>query len=833
VKVNHGKHTGWRAALERHAKYFLLGLLAVSGASAWAQQVQVADTVTNPLGASPAAAAAGRELFGTVCQICHGAVGQGDRERGGAVLNMTGLKHGDSDADIFRVIRNGVVGTQMVAFPGLTDQQVWQLVTFIHSLQNPGSAAASATPVPGDAAAGETLFFGRAECYKCHGVNARGGITGPDLSNAARLSLAALRQKIVAPNNPVPGNFVARGPGGGGNGPAPLTVVVRTPDGREIRGVRRNEDAYSVQMVDASGALHLIDKRKMASVTVESRSLMPDDYAKRLSADDITNLVAYLCAQRGRDFSKTILQPLPGGVSYERLKNSAAEPQNWLTYWGDYRGTHYSSLSQINAGNAAQLKPAWAFPMLDGNAVLESTPLVVDGIMYVTGGGNPATVVALDARTGRQIWRWVRQQKVVNPYQINPFNRGVAILGNRLFVGTLDAALIALDARTGLKLWEVQVADTMEGYNITSAPLVVKDKVITGVAGGEYGTRGFVDAYDPVTGKREWRFYAIPGPGEPGNETWRGDSWKSGGSPTWLTGSFDPELNLLYWTVGNPAEQIDRSVRGELANLYSDSVVALDPDTGKLKWFYQFTPNDGHDWDGTEDVVLVDRVWRGQNRKLLLQGDRNGHFYVLDRTSGAFLSGTPFIYQNWNAGFDAQGHAQVVPGSNSSPEGSFLVYPAGGATNYQAPSYSPLTGLFYLEYSESGQQVVSEPQELLRGQQYLGRGTARQPVTRRPDQPAPNSGIKAIDPEDGRIVWDVKTVQGSAGTGVLATGGGLLVAAMKDGNISVLDPKTGGHLWHFQTGGATSASPMSYAIDGKQYIALAAGNVVFSFCLPE
>ncbi len=789
--------------------------------------------MTNPLGASPAAAAAGRELFATVCQVCHGSVGQGDRERGGAVLNMTGLRHGDADADIFRVVRNGVVGTQMVAFPGLTDQQVWQLVTFIHSLQNPGSAAASATPAPGDAAAGETLFFGRAECYKCHGVNARGGITGPDLSNAARLSLAALRQKIVAPNNPGPGNFPARGPGGGGNGPAPLTVVVRTPDGREIRGVRRNEDAYSVQMVDAAGELHLIDKRKMASVTVENRSLMPDDYSKRLSADDITNLVAYLCAQRGRDFSKTIQQPLPGGVSYERLKNSAAEPQNWLTYWGDYRGTHYSSLGQINPGNAAQLKPAWAFPMLDGNAVLESTPLVVDGVMYVTGGGNPATVVALDARTGRQIWRWVRQQKVVNPYQINPFNRGVAILGNRLFVGTLDAALIALDARTGLKLWEVQVADTMEGYNITSAPLVVKDKVITGVAGGEYGTRGFVDAYDPVTGKREWRFYAIPGPGEPGNETWRGDSWKSGGSPTWLTGSFDPELNLLYWTVGNPAEQIDRSVRGELDNLYSDSVVALDPDTGKLKWFYQFTPNDGHDWDGTEDVVLVDRVWRGENRKLLLQGDRNGHFYVLDRTNGAFLSGTPFIYQNWNAGFDAKGHAQVVPGSNSSPEGSFLVYPAGGATNYQAPSYSPLTGLFYLEYSESGQQVVSEPQELLRGQQYLGRGTARQPATRRPDQPAPNSGIKAIDPENGRIVWDVKTVQGSAGTGVLATGGGLLVAAMKDGNISVLDPKTGGHLWHFQTGGATSASPMSYAIDGKQYIALAAGNVVFSFCLPE
>jgi alcohol dehydrogenase (cytochrome c) len=814
---------------------YLLGWLALSAVSLSAQQVTVPDTATNPLAANPGAVAAGRELFGTICQVCHGAAGQGDRERGGVALNASGLKHGDSDADIFRVIRNGVAGTQMPPFPGMSEAQVWQLVIFIRSLQSPGLAAggAAAAPVSGNAAAGEALFFGRAECSTCHGVNAHGGVTGPDLSNAGRLSLAALRRKIESPSNPLPADPGARGPGGGFGGPAPVTIVARAADGREIRGVRRNEDAYSVQLVDAAGELHLIDKRKMAAVTVENRSLMPDDFAKRLSADEITNLVAYLSTQKGRDFSQTILQPLPGGVSDERLVNSGAEPQNWLTYWGDNRGTHYSSLSQVDTGNVHQLQPAWTFPLIEGNSVLENTPLVVDGVMYVTGSGNPATVVALDARTGRQIWRWTRQQKVVNPYQINPFNRGVAILGNRLFVGTLDAALIALDARTGLKLWEVQVADTMEGYDITSAPLIVKGKVITGIAGGEYGTRGFIDAYDPVTGKQLWRFYAVPGPGEPGNETWLGDSWKTGGSPTWLTGSFDPELNLLYWTVGNPAEQINRSFRGDLDNLYSDSVVALDPDTGKLKWHYQFTQNDGHDWDSTEDVVLVDRMWHGQNRKLLLHGDRNGHFYVLDRTNGEFLSGTPFIYQNWNAGFDARGRPQPVPGSNSSPEGSFLVYPSGGATNWQSPSYSPQTGLFYLEYSESGTQFASEPLELQRGQLFLGRGTVRNPATRRPDQPAPNSGIKAIDPENGRIVWDVKTVQGSAGTGVMATGGGLLVAAMRDGNIAAFEAKTGAPLWHFQTGGATSASPMSYAIDGKQYIALAAGNVVFSFCLPE
>ena len=268
-----------------------------------------------------------------------------------------------------------------------------------------------------------------------------------------------------------------------------------------------------------------------------------------------------------------------------------------------------------------------------------------------------------------------------------------ALLDHRLFVGTLDAALVAIDARTGTALWETQVADTMLGYSLTSAPLVVKDKVLVGITGGEFGARGFVDAYDAATGKRLWRWYSVPAPGEFGNETWKGDSWQRGGSPMWLTGSYDPELNLVYWTVGNPGPQIDRSARGDLDNLFSDSVVAIDPDTGRRVWHYQFTPNDGHDWDSCQDVVLVDRVWRGEPRKLLLHADRNGLFYVLDRTTGKLLSGTPFVYANWFAGFDANGRPKAVEGSNSSAEGSFLVYPTlGGGTNFQAPSYSPLTG---------------------------------------------------------------------------------------------------------------------------------------------
>jgi alcohol dehydrogenase (cytochrome c) len=470
---------------------------------------------------------------------------------------------------------------------------------------------------------------------------------------------------------------------------------------------------------------------------------------------------------------------------------------------------------------------------MPGDSVLEATPIVVDGVMYTT---QPGVVAALDARTGRQLWRYARPQKVKNPYEINPYNRGVAVAGNRLFVGTLDAALIALDAGTGKPLWETQVADSMLGYSLTSPPLIVKDKVIVGITGGEFGARGFLDAYDAATGTRLWRWYAVPGPGEFGNDTWKGDSWQRGGSPMWLTGSYDPELNLLYWTVGNPGPQIDRSMRGDLDNLFSDSVVAIDPDTGRRKWHYQFTPNDGHDWDSCQAVVLVDREWHGQRRKLLLHADRNGMFYVLDRTTGAFLSGTPFVYQNWNSGFDDRGRPKIVPGSNSSREGSFFVYPTvGGGTNFQAPSYSPLTGWMYLEYREGGQAYVSTPPVYEAGRQYIGRvaAGAGPAVDPKPGEPPASAGIKALDPETGRTMWDFKIFQGSLTNGVLATAGNVVFGAVRDGNLVALDAKSGAHLWHFQTGANMAASPMSYSVDGRQYVAIAAGNVVYAFTVSE
>jgi len=695
--------------LKRFANPLVAACVAISGAALFAQQ---SDTTRNPFANNADAAVAGHRLYDQTCQSCHGPAGQGDR---GPALNVRRFTHGNEDGDLFHAIRNCLPGSQMPAFARLTDEQTWQLVSYIRTL------AATATP---------------------------------PVSSATM-----------------------------------VPVVLKTKDGRELRGMRLNEDTFSVQFVDASGAWYFFDKLTLEASRVEPRA-----------------------------------------VTSDRLEKATTEPQNWFMYWGDYRSTHYSSLNQIDTAHVGRLRAAWTFPM-PGDAALEATPVVVDGVMYTT---QPGVVVALDARTGRQLWRFTRQQKIKNPYEINPYNRGVAIAANQLFVGTLDAALIALDARTGRQLWETQVADSMLGYSLTSAPLVVKDKILVGITGGEFGARGFLDAYDLASGRRLWRWYAVPAPGEFGNDTWKGDSWKLGGSPMWLTGSYDPDLNLVYWTVGNPGPQIDRSARGDLDNLFSDSVVAIDPDTGLRKWHYQFTPNDGHDWDSCQAVVLVDRVWHGQMRKLLLHADRNGLFYVLDRENGAFLSATPFVYQNWNAGFNPNGRPIVVPGSNSSREGSFFVYPTvGGATNFQAPSYSSATGWLYLEYRESGQTYVSAPVTYEAGRQYIGRvAGAAAGVEPKAGEPAASAGIKAIDPENGKTVWDFKIFQGSLTNGVLATAGNVVFAAVRDGNIVALDAKSGAYLWHFQTSANMAASPISYAVDGRQFVVIAAGNTLHAFALP-
>ena len=761
----------------------------------------------NPLAGNAAAIAAGAERYARSCATCHGV-----DNRAPSLATGVFARGGDDD-QIARTIRAGVPGTQMPPFPALSADEVWQLVAYIKSLSNaPAVADAGA---PGNAAAGEAVFTGKGGCAACHQVNARGGLIGPDLSTAGTRSPDVLRHVILNPGAPLPG--------GGRGGPARLQVVsVRTRDGRTLRGVRRSEDTFALHLMDVSGQLHLLDKANLSDVQYEDKSLMPDDYATRLSDTELRDLIAYLRTLQVRDTSKTAVASIPGGLTYERLQKAGSEPHNWLTYWGDYQGTHFSALKEIDTSNVRQLQAKWAL-QLPGNSTIEATPLVVDGVMYTS--GPPGTVVAVDARTGRQIWRYQRAQKVRNPNEINPFNRGVAILGNRVFVGTLDAALIALDARNGLPLWEVQMADTMQGFSITSPPLPIKDKIIAGIAGGEFGIRGFIDAYDAATGKRLWRFSTIPGPGEFGHDTWKGDSWRLGCGATWLPGSYDPDLDLVYWAVGNPCPLYNGAAR-EGDNLFTSSVVALDPATGQRRWHYQFTPHDTHDWDSNQDMLLVDRNYKGQPRKLLMHADRNGHFYLLDRTNGAFLSGTPFVRQTWNTGFDAKGRPIPAPGSDASPEGAIVGPTIGGATNFQAPSYSPATGWMYLAFSDSRQRYFSDTQPFELGRQYPGgRGASTG------ERGA--AGVKAIDPDDGKTMWEFALNQGSLTAGVLATAGGVVFAASREGHLIAIDAKTGTFLWRFQTGAAIEASPISYAVGGKQFVAVSSGNAVYSFALPD
>jgi len=513
--------------------------------------------------------------------------------------------------------------------------------------------------------------------------------------------------------------------------------------------------------------------------------------------------------------------PVHSQVTYERIRNAAHEPANWLTYSGDYKSWRYSLLDQINRTNASGLAAQWVFQSASLGQ-FETTPLEIDGILYGTGQDNRA--FAIDARTGRAIWRYQRHL----PDKVEPccgmVNRGFAALGDRLFMATLDAHVIALDRKTGNVIWDVEAADYRQAYVFTVAPLLVKDKIIVGVAGGEYGVRGFIDAYDTATGKRVWRFYTVPGPGEPGHETWAGDSWKTGGAPAWITGSFDPELNLIYWPTGNPApSDYGRERRGD--NLYSNSMLALDADTGKLKWYFQYTPHDLHDYDATQVPVLLDAVWQGQQRKLLLHANRNGFLYVLDRGTGQFLAATPFAHVTWAKEIGGDGRPVVNPGNEPTPEGTRTCPGALGATNWFSPSYDPRTGLLYVASSEECDLFTGAPQKFHEGHDFIG------------SIYVPASGekawgaLRALDPLSGKKVWEFKYNSPPWG-GVLSTAGDVVFAGDSEGNFIAFDARTGRDLWHIQLGAAIYSSPITYSLDGRQYVAIPAGGALFAFALP-
>ena len=524
-------------------------------------------------------------------------------------------------------------------------------------------------------------------------------------------------------------------------------------------------------------------------------------------------------------------------VSFDRILRANQEPQNWLTYSGTVLSQRHSPLSQVTPDNVKNLELQWVYQARSLEKY-EATALVVDGILYTVQAPND--VMALDAATGRLFWSYSYTPAPEARPCCGRINRGLAILGNTLFMGTIDAHLVAIDAKNGKPLWNTTVAKAESGYALTHAPLVVKDKVIMGTAGGEYGIRGFIAAYDVHTGKEIWRFYTIPGPGEPGHETWGGDSWKTGGGSVWVTGSYDPDVNLTYWGIGNPGPDWNGDTRpGD--NLYSDSVVALDPDNGKLKWYYQFSPHDEFDYDAVQVPVLADMAWpdksgQKRQRKLMLWANRNGFFYVLDRTTGQFLSAKPFVEVNWAKGFDEKGRPMRVPGKLPSDEGTLISPGNQGGTNWYSPSFSPRTGLFYIPtWANYSSIYVKAPEEYVEGRRY-GAGFPRSAVPfgraaqnfRREDEGY--GAIRAVDPNTGERKWEFK-MSDVTDSGILTTASDLLFSGGREGYFFALDARNGSVLWKANVGGAVASGPMTYAVNGKQYVAVAAGNSLFSFAL--
>jgi len=752
------------------------------------------------LGQNLPSLAEGQKVYAQRCVGCHGADARGTDQAPGLAGNS---RIGSESVQKIRdVIRNGIPLTGMPGFD-LRSGELDALAAFVHSLN--GDAAAA--EVPGKPAAGEQFFFGKGQCSSCHMVSGRGEAIGPDLSNIGHArKVNQIRSSLLQPSARI--------------APGYELVTVQLRDGKTLRGFARNRSNFDLRLQDLHGKLHLLQESQIAAIHEEKNSVMP---AVKASPDELQDLVAYLSGLTG-------VKPGSFAIPASHAKDELDFAQilnphagDWLTYNGNLSGNRYSELSQINAGNVNQLGVKWIFTVPLWKQLLpdtgyfnenmkyfglEVTPIVVDGTMYVTG---PHQAFALDALTGRVIWEYSRPRSrgLVGDAALGT-NRGVAILGDKIFMTTDNAHLIALNRTTGQVVWEQVMPEEPQHYGATMAPLIVKDLVLAGVSGGDWGIRGFIVAYKANTGERVWRHWTVPAKGEPGIETWKGTEPTAGGGSTWLTGSYDPGTDTLFWPTGNPyPNSNDRDRPGD--NLYTNCILALNPDTGKMKWHYQFTPHDLHDWDSTEPPVLVDTRYRGQDRKLLLFANRNGFFYVLDRTNGQVLLAKPFINKlTWASGIGPDGRPQRLPeGDELCPE---------DATNWNATTFSPVTRLYYVMALEKCVVKISpgsglkEPPKEDPGMKYL----------------------RALDIETGKVVWEkpqLGPTEGKRCAGVLGTAGGLLFYGDPNGDFVAVDERDGKTLWHFPANSENKASPMTFTVSGKQFITIAIGPNIISFGL--
>ena len=742
----------------------------------------------------------GRELFAARCAVCHGD-GHGT-ERGPNLANSRRVR-ARSASELLAVIRDGVPGAGMPAF-NLPAPELNSLTAFVRSM----SASASEAGAPGSAAAGEQFFFGKGGCANCHMALGRGKAVGPDLSTVGReMTLLEIDEAVRQPSARVK--------------PGYKVVTVELRDGRSVRGFARNQSRYNIQVQDLTGQFHLMKQEQILRTTLEPGSLMP---AARCSEEECRDVKAFLSSLTGMAVGAKAAPIAPsGGLSFEQVVHP--KPGDWPTYHGDIGGNRHSSLDQINASNVKNLSVKWIYPI--NLFALEVTPVVVDGVMFVTG---PNQVFAIDAQSGRTIWHYRRERsKEITGDPAKGTNRGVAVLGDRVFFLTDNAHMVALHRVTGAMLWDSKMPEGPQNnnYGSTSAPLVVGDLVIGGVAGGDQGVRGFLSAYRVTTGERAWRFWTVPAPGEPKSETWKGTALPKfgGGGATWMSGTYDAETDTLFWGVGNPYPAYNGDER-QGDNLYSTSVLALKPGSGELKWHYQFTPHDLHDWDGQQVPMVVNTRYRGQDRKLLIQANRNGFFYVFDRTNGELLLAEKFVDRlTWASGIGKDGRPILLPGADPTREGTKACPSVLGATNWMSMSFNPSTRLFYLMALEACGIYVKPP------------GWNPKVIPLEPGQ----KFLRAIDIETGKRVWEVPQI-GPADSwgGVLSTAGGVVFFGEDSGAFAAVDAKTGKDLWQIQTNASTElgdghswrASPMTFMAGGKQYVAVAAGPNILCFGLP-